>query len=127
MNAIRTPGRLSAGDLARVASVGLRTRQLRAALSALGIGIGTAAIVAVLGLSSSSQAGLLAEIDRLGTNMLTVEVGQSLTGGRRNCPAKRRRGSHSWTTSNRWHASRSAARSRCCVAPFLKSFLAPSR
>jgi putative ABC transport system permease protein len=31
-------------------------------------------------LSSSSQAGLLAEIDRLGTNLLTVEAGQSLTG-----------------------------------------------
>ena len=34
----------------------------------------------VLGLSSSSQAGLLAEIDRLGTNMLTVEAGRSVTG-----------------------------------------------
>ena len=32
------------------------------------------------GLSSSSQGGLFAEIDRLGTNMLTVEAGQSLTG-----------------------------------------------
>ena len=53
------PARLGAGDLARVASVGLRTRRLRAALSALGIAIGVAAIVAVLGLSSSSQAGLL--------------------------------------------------------------------
>ena len=63
-----------------MASVGLRARPLRAALSALGIAIGTAAIVAVLGLSASSQAGLLAEIDRLGTNMLTVEAGQSLTG-----------------------------------------------
>ena len=63
-----------------MASVGLRARPLRAALSALGIAIGTAAIVAVLGLSSSSQAGLLAEIDRLGTNLLTVEAGQSLTG-----------------------------------------------
>jgi putative ABC transport system permease protein len=63
-----------------VASVGLRARPLRAALSALGIAIGTAAIVGVLGLSSSSQAGLLAEIDRLGTNLLTVEAGQSLTG-----------------------------------------------
>src|SRR4029453_10446849 len=61
-------------------SVGLRARPLRAALSALGIAIGTAAIVAVLGLSSSSQAGLLAEIDRLGTQMLTLEAGQSLTG-----------------------------------------------
>lgn len=74
-------GGLRFKDWLRVASVGLRARPLRAALSALGIAIGTAAIVGVLGLSSSSQAGLLAEIDRLGTNMLTVEAGQSLTGG----------------------------------------------
>jgi putative ABC transport system permease protein len=73
-------GRLRLNDWLRVASVGLRARPLRAALSALGIAIGTAAIVAVLGLSSSSQAGLLAEIDRLGTNMLTLEAGQSVTG-----------------------------------------------
>jgi putative ABC transport system permease protein len=73
-------GRLGLKDGLRVASVGLRARRLRAALSALGIAIGTAAIVAVLGLSSSSQAGLLAEIDRLGTNMLTIEAGQSVTG-----------------------------------------------
>ncbi|MGH2831493.1 MAG: ABC transporter permease [Solirubrobacteraceae bacterium] len=66
--------------MARIASVGLRTRRLRAALSALGIAIGVAAIVAVLGLSSSSQAGLLAEIDRLGTNLLTVTNGQTFTG-----------------------------------------------
>jgi putative ABC transport system permease protein len=73
-------GRLRLQDWLWVASVGLRARPLRAALSALGIAIGTAAIVAVLGLSSSSQAGLLAEIDRLGTNLLTVEAGHSLTG-----------------------------------------------
>jgi putative ABC transport system permease protein len=72
--------RLRVIDLARVASVGLRTRKLRAGLSALGIAIGVAAIVAVLGLSSSSQAGLLAEIDRLGTNLLTVSTGQTITG-----------------------------------------------
>lgn len=69
--------RLRFTDLARIASVGIRTRRLRATLSALGIAIGVAAIVAVLGLSSSSQAGLLAEIDRLGTNLLTVSNGQS--------------------------------------------------
>lgn len=74
-------GRLRFKDAFRVASVGLRARRMRAALSALGIAIGTAAIVGVLGLSASSQAGLLAEIDRLGTNMLTVEAGQSLSGG----------------------------------------------
>jgi putative ABC transport system permease protein len=72
--------RLSFPDLARVASVGLRTRRVRAALSALGIAIGVAAIVAVLGLSRSSQAGLLAEIDRLGTNLLTVTTGQTVSG-----------------------------------------------
>jgi putative ABC transport system permease protein len=72
--------RLQPADIARVASVGLRTRRLRAALSALGIAIGVAAIVAVLGLSSSSQAGLLAEIDRLGTNLLTVTNGQTFEG-----------------------------------------------
>src|SRR4051812_3132657 len=75
-----TAGRMSPRDGVRVASVGLRARPLRAALSALGIAIGTAAIVAVLGLSSSSQAGLLAEIDRLGTNKLTPPGGQSPTG-----------------------------------------------
>jgi putative ABC transport system permease protein len=74
------PARLRPGDLGRVASVGLRTRRSRAALSALGIAIGVAAIVAVLGLSSSSQAGLLAEIDRLGTNLLIVTNGQGFTG-----------------------------------------------
>ncbi len=75
-----TPPRMRPADLARLASIGLRTRRLRAALSALGIAIGVAAIVAVLGLSSSSQAGLLAEINQLGTNLLDVTTGQSFTG-----------------------------------------------
>jgi putative ABC transport system permease protein len=72
--------RLRPSDLAGLASIGLRTRKLRASLSALGIAIGVAAIVAVLGLASSSQAQLLAEIARLGTNLLTVSSGQTLTG-----------------------------------------------
>jgi putative ABC transport system permease protein len=74
------PGRLHPADLARTAAVGLRTRRMRAALSALGIAIGVAAMVAVLGLSASSQAGLLAEIDKLGTNLLTVTPGQTMGG-----------------------------------------------
>ena len=74
------PQRLRPADMARLASIGVRTRRLRAALSALGIAIGVAAIVAVLGLSSSSQAGLLAEINQLGTNLLTVTTGQTFTG-----------------------------------------------
>jgi putative ABC transport system permease protein len=80
------PARLRLVDLARLAAVGLRTRKLRAALSALGIAIGVAAIVAVLGLSSSSSAGLLAEIQALGTNLLTVTNGQSFTGGTAQLP-----------------------------------------
>ncbi len=75
-----TRGRLSPSDLGRLSSVGLRTRPFRAAMSALGIAIGVGAIVAVLGLSSSSQAGLLAEISRLGTNLLTVTPGATVTG-----------------------------------------------
>ena len=78
--------RLRPADLARLAAVGLRTRKLRASLSALGIAIGVAAIVAVLGLSASSQAGLLAEISKLGTNLLTAQNGQNLTGGTAELP-----------------------------------------
>jgi putative ABC transport system permease protein len=78
--------RLRLTDMARLAAVGLRTRKLRASLSALGIAIGVAAITAVLGLSASSQAGLLAEIARLGTNLLTVQNGQTLTGGTAELP-----------------------------------------
>jgi putative ABC transport system permease protein len=64
----------------------LRTRKLRAGLSALGIAIGVAAIVAVLGLAASSQAALLAEISRLGTNLLTVTNGQTFSGATAELP-----------------------------------------
>src|SRR5579864_9086753 len=75
-----TRRRLQLSDLTRLSTVGLRTRKLRAALSALGIAIGVAAIVAVLGLSASSESALLAEINALGTNLLTVTNGQTLFG-----------------------------------------------
>ena len=80
------PARLRPGDLAGLASVGLRTRKLRAGLSALGIAIGVAAIVAVLGLAASSSAALLAEIQQLGTNLLTVTNGQTLAGATAELP-----------------------------------------
>jgi putative ABC transport system permease protein len=72
--------RLPPHELLGVALQGLRTRRLRAALSALGIAIGIGAMVAVVGVSSSSQAKLLATIDSLGTNLLTVSPGTSFTG-----------------------------------------------
>jgi len=78
----RTPqrSRLPGRELIGVAFQGLRSRKLRAALSALGIAIGIGAMVAVVGVSSSAQANLLAEIDSLGTNLLTVSPGSSFTG-----------------------------------------------
>jgi putative ABC transport system permease protein len=76
------PGRsrLLTLDVIREASIGVRTRRLRASLSALGIAIGIAAVVAVLGISDSSRAGLVAELNALGTNLLTVEPGQTFFG-----------------------------------------------
>ena len=76
-----TASRLHPSDLLRVGSVGLRTRRVRAALSALGIAIGIAAMVGVLGISESSKADLLADLDRLGTNLLTVQAGGGIGGG----------------------------------------------
>ncbi|PZS11082.1 MAG: ABC transporter permease [Solirubrobacterales bacterium] len=67
-------------ELLAVAFHGLRTRRLRAALSALGIAIGIGAMVAVVGVSASSQANLLATIDKLGTNLLTVAPGTTFLG-----------------------------------------------
>jgi putative ABC transport system permease protein len=80
------PSRLLPRDVVRVASIGLRTRRLRAALSVLGIAIGIASLVAVLGISESSKADLLAQLDRLGTNLLTAEPGQSFLGDEATLP-----------------------------------------
>ena len=68
------------GDIARAAAGGLIANRLRAVLSALGIAIGIASMVAVLGIASSSQAQLIATLDRLGTNLLTVSPGTSFLG-----------------------------------------------
>jgi putative ABC transport system permease protein len=65
-------------DILRVAAVGLRTRPTRAILSALGITIGIASMVAVLGLSESSKSDLIASLDRLGTNLIVVEAGSGI-------------------------------------------------
>jgi putative ABC transport system permease protein len=73
-----TPSRLAPADAVRAAGIGLRTRRLRSLLSALGIMIGIAAMVAVLGLSESSKSDLLAQLDALGTNMLQVQAGQGI-------------------------------------------------
>jgi putative ABC transport system permease protein len=80
------PARLWPGDVLRVGAVGLRTRPLRAFLSALGIAIGIAAMVAVVGVSSSSRADLDRALAALGTNLLTVSPGSTLTGDKAELP-----------------------------------------
>jgi putative ABC transport system permease protein len=72
--------RLLPADVLRVGAIGLQTRRLRAALSALGIAIGIASMVAVLGVSASSKSDLVATLDRLGTNLLQVTAGEGLFG-----------------------------------------------
>ena len=83
----RGRSRLPARELLGTAIQAFRTRRLRAALSALGIAIGIGAMVAVVGIAASAQANLLAEIDALGTNLLTVTPGQNFLGSDEVLPA----------------------------------------
>ncbi len=75
------PSRLRAADLLRVGSFGLQTRRLRTGLSTIGVAIGIAAMVAVLGLSASSREQLQQQIRALGTNLLQVQAGQGFGRG----------------------------------------------
>ena len=77
---------MTTADILRTGSIGLRTRRTRAALSALGIAIGIASMVAVLGISESSRADLIAQLDQLGTNLLRVAPGQSFLGDEAELP-----------------------------------------
>ena len=81
-------GRLRGRDLIGVGWHGLGMRRLRTMLTTVGIAIGIAAIVAVVGVSESSRASLLAELDRLGTNLLTVSAGQTLLGADSSLPTE---------------------------------------
>lgn len=74
------PARLTPRDVVRVGVSGLRGRRLHALLSAAGVAIGIAAMVAVLGISASSRADLRATLDRIGTNLLTATAGSTLFG-----------------------------------------------
>ncbi|MER8048133.1 ABC transporter permease [Streptomyces sp. NPDC094032] len=68
--------RLRPTDLLRLGTIGPRTRRTRSALSALGIALGIAAVIAVTGISLSNQAHLLARLDQLGSNLITVGPGK---------------------------------------------------
>ncbi|MFI9555074.1 ABC transporter permease [Nonomuraea endophytica] len=78
---------MNVSDLLRTGAAGLRARPNRAALSALGIAIGIATVIAVLGVSATSRADLLRRLDELGTNLLTVTPGQTVRGEDASLPA----------------------------------------
>jgi putative ABC transport system permease protein len=80
------PARLRPGDVLRVGGAGLRARPLRMFLSALGIAIGIAAMISVVGISTSSREDLNRQLATLGTNLLTVGPGQSLFGDASHLP-----------------------------------------
>ncbi|MBL7495777.1 ABC transporter permease [Frankia nepalensis] len=82
------PVRLSARDLVRVGAAGPRARPTRVALSALGIAIGIAAMISVVGVSSSSREDFHRQMAALGTNLLTVSPGQNLFGDQAHLPAE---------------------------------------
>jgi putative ABC transport system permease protein len=73
------PVRLAPADILRLGLLGISTRKLRAALSALGISIGIATMIIVTGIPASSQAALLDELSALGTNMLRAEPAPNQT------------------------------------------------
>jgi len=73
-------------DTLRVGSSGLRTRRFRATLSALGITIGVATLVGILGLSQSGSADLIKELDALGTNLLIIQAGEGFKAGQVRLP-----------------------------------------
>ncbi|WP_104092499.1 ABC transporter permease [Arthrobacter sp. GMC3] len=79
--------RMRPGDVVRVGTTGLRSRPTRAILSALGIAIGISAMIAVVGISSSSQAKLNNDLQSLGTNMLTAQAGKDIFGKPTTLPA----------------------------------------
>ncbi|MEV5439508.1 ABC transporter permease [Streptomyces sp. NPDC052682] len=80
--------RLRPTDVVRLGGTGLRTRPLRVFLSALGIAIGVAAMIAVVGISGSGQAEVNRRLDALGTNLLRVAPGESLTGEEAELPSE---------------------------------------
>ena len=108
--------RLTGPDLLRAGSLGLRTRRVRAALSALGISIGIAAIVGVLGISQSSESLLLAELGRLG-NLLTVQAGSNASGQQTELPDTAERHGVADRAGHRRGARSPASPASTCTAP----------
>ena len=77
ITAATRPVRLAPLDLLGLGLLGIRTRRMRAALSALGISIGIATMIVVTGIPASSQQALMNELSALGTNTLQATAAPS--------------------------------------------------
>ena len=71
-------------SLAHTIETGLRSllgHRLRSVLTTLGILFGVAAVIATVGIGQASSDSVTARITSLGTNLLTISSGSSVTGG----------------------------------------------
>lgn len=80
------PARLAPRDVVRVGASGLRARPTRVVLAALGIAVGIATMVSVIGISASGQERLIRRLDLLGTNLLRVQPGSDFGSGQARLP-----------------------------------------
>ena len=65
----------------RIALVSLSANKLRSALTMLGVIIGVASVIALMGIGRGASAGITSQINSMGTNLLFVTPGATTTGG----------------------------------------------
>ncbi|MDR3540932.1 MAG: ABC transporter permease [Desulfosporosinus sp.] len=65
----------------RISLRALQANKLRSALTMLGMIIGVAAVIAMVGIGNGATASITSQIQGLGSNLLTVSPGQSNSGG----------------------------------------------
>jgi putative ABC transport system permease protein len=72
---------IRAGQTALIALRALRRNKLRSSLTALGIIIGVASVVAMVAVGNGAQARITSQISALGQNLLTIFAGSKRSGG----------------------------------------------
>ncbi|MGA2280338.1 MAG: ABC transporter permease [Verrucomicrobiota bacterium] len=72
---------IQAGQTALIALRALRRNKLRSSLTALGIIIGVASVVAMVAVGNGAQARITSQISALGQNLLTIFAGSKHSGG----------------------------------------------
>jgi len=68
-------------EILRVSLAALRANKLRSVLTALGIVIGVAAVITMVALGAGARAAVAAQLDALGTDLLSIYAGQSFWHG----------------------------------------------